>query len=133
MTAPLVLCACGQPAAWFDHNTRLNLCDDCNDWGNEPLAQSLRLPLSPRVVDRARKRRDALEGDNWTEARWLATLEAAEKERDALRAAVRAERLAAAEYAVAIDGGTDQEVARAWKRDTDAKQALLALLPPEAP
>lgn len=62
----------------------------------------------------------------------LAEVRKLRAERDALRAAVRVERLAAAEYAVAIDGGTDQEVARAWKRDTDAKQALLALLPPEA-
>lgn len=54
-----------------------------------------------------------------------------EAERDALWAAVRAERLAAAEHAAAADRG-DVVEARDWrKKHVDAERAMLALLPPE--
>lgn len=101
MTAPLVLCACGQPAAYVTHDER-PLCDRCNPGLNAPHPQAVRLSYPDWLVARRRERLAALlaggdlgEGPgldvyDLNHLRWLNTLDAVTAERDVLRAAARA-------------------------------------------
>jgi hypothetical protein len=130
MSAPLVLCACGEPAAHVDRDER-PLCDRCNPGLNAPHPQAVRLPWPDWRVERMRKHLapmvaggglDLYDLHQW---RWLNTLDAVTAERDALRAAVLAYLAARERFGEDIpDGGLDA----IWEASKAAEGHLLSLL-----